>query len=199
MPLLQYLEPLRSETSSARISSTSELSRWSGSRRGRPRPPNRATQGAPRRRGDAPGAANAGVRGGRCDEVPNRSVPARLASAVRSAVDRRPLVGARGSRSLSVASARDDHASAPARRASSLRRLDRLDVDPLRAITHAMTEFEFHISPVLSSSRPHTGVGTRGTTSSTRLARCSSSLSRLGLSTASATSGMWPPRQSRIS
>ena len=44
---------------------------------------------------------------------------------------------------------------------------------PLRAITHAITEFEFHISPVPSSSRPHTGVGTRGTTSSTRRASCS--------------------------
>ena len=67
---------------------------------------------------------------------------------------------------------------------------------PLRAITHAITEFEFHISPVSSSSRPHTGVGTRGTTSSTRRACCSSSVSRLGLSTASATSGISPlPRE----
>ena len=44
---------------------------------------------------------------------------------------------------------------------------------PLRAITHAITEFEFHISPVPSSSRPHTGVGTCGTTSSTCRASCS--------------------------
>jgi hypothetical protein len=44
---------------------------------------------------------------------------------------------------------------------------------PLRAITHAITEFAFHISPVPSSSRSHTGVGTRGTTSSTRRASCS--------------------------
>jgi hypothetical protein len=29
---------------------------------------------------------------------------------------------------------------------------------PLRAITHAITEFEFHMSPVASSSRPHEGV-----------------------------------------
>jgi hypothetical protein len=70
---------------------------------------------------------------------------------------------------------------------------------PLRAITHAITEFEFHISPVPSSSRPHTGVGTHGTTSSKRRANCSLSLRRLGLATASATSGMWPPGQSRIS
>jgi hypothetical protein len=40
---------------------------------------------------------------------------------------------------------------------------------PLRAITHAVTEFEFHISPVPSSSRPQTGVGTCATTSSTIL------------------------------
>ena len=31
---------------------------------------------------------------------------------------------------------------------------------PLRASTQAITEFEFHISPVASSSRPQTGVGT---------------------------------------
>ena len=43
---------------------------------------------------------------------------------------------------------------------------------PLRAITHAITEFEFHISPVPSSSRPQTGVGTCATSSSTRRARC---------------------------
>ena len=42
---------------------------------------------------------------------------------------------------------------------------------PLRAISQAITEFEFHMSPVLSSSRPHTGVGTCGTRSSTRCAR----------------------------
>jgi hypothetical protein len=70
---------------------------------------------------------------------------------------------------------------------------------PLLAITHAITEFEFHISPVPSSSRPHTGVGTCATTSSTRRARCSSLASCRGLSTASATSGMCPFRQRRIS
>jgi hypothetical protein len=70
---------------------------------------------------------------------------------------------------------------------------------PLLAMTHAMTEFEFHISPVFNSSRPHTGVGTNETTSRTRRARASSALNRCGLSTASATSGIRPPRQSRIS
>src|SRR5205823_554252 len=30
---------------------------------------------------------------------------------------------------------------------------------PLRAISHEVSEFEFHISPVWSSSRPQTGVG----------------------------------------
>jgi hypothetical protein len=34
---------------------------------------------------------------------------------------------------------------------------------PLRAISHAITEFEFHMSPVSRSSRPDTGVGTWGT------------------------------------
>ena len=70
---------------------------------------------------------------------------------------------------------------------------------PLLAITHAITAFEFHISPAASSSRPQTGVGTRGTVASTRRALSSSLLSRTGLSTASETSGMWPPRQTRIS
>jgi hypothetical protein len=70
---------------------------------------------------------------------------------------------------------------------------------PLLAITHAITEFEFHISPVPSSSRPHTGVGTCATTSRTRRARCSSLVSCRGLSTASAMSGMCPFRQRRIS
>jgi hypothetical protein len=76
--------------------------------------------------------------------------------------------------------------------------IDSLSI-PLRVITHAITEFEFHISPVPSSSRPHTGVGTCATTSSKRRARSWSLLSRRGLSTASATSGMCPSRQSRIS
>ena len=31
---------------------------------------------------------------------------------------------------------------------------------PLRAISHEMRELEFHMSPVLRSSRPHTAVGT---------------------------------------
>ena len=70
---------------------------------------------------------------------------------------------------------------------------------PLRAITQAITEFEFHISPVPSSSRPHTGVGTCATTSRRRRARRSSPVRCRGLSTASATSGMCPSRHRRIS
>lgn len=62
-----------------------------------------------------------------------------------------------------------------------------------------MTEFEFHISPPPSSSRPQTGVGTDATRSSTRRAVSTSTLSRRGLSTASAMSGMTPSRQRRIS
>jgi hypothetical protein len=66
-------------------------------------------------------------------------------------------------------------------------------------MSHEITEFEFHISPARSSSRPHTGVGTCGTNSSSLRAQSASSLSRFGLSTASATSGMIPSRQRRIS
>jgi hypothetical protein len=58
-----------------------------------------------------------------------------------------------------------------------------------------MVEFEFHISPAPSSSRPQTGVGTCGTSSRSRWATCGSPLSRRGLSTASAMSGMAPSRQ----
>ena len=41
---------------------------------------------------------------------------------------------------------------------------------PLRTMSQEMTEFEFHISPAWSSSRPQTGVGTCGTSSSIRRA-----------------------------
>src|ERR671936_935975 len=66
---------------------------------------------------------------------------------------------------------------------------------PLRAINQEMMEFEFHISPVCSSSRPQTGVGTYGASSSMRSARSLSSVRHCGLSTASATSGITPSRQ----
>jgi hypothetical protein len=57
---------------------------------------------------------------------------------------------------------------------------------PARATSHAITEFEFHISPARNSSRPHTGVGTDGTSAeqSTCLlgvvAQASWTLDRLG-------------------
>jgi Domain of unknown function (DUF3459) len=70
---------------------------------------------------------------------------------------------------------------------------------PVRAISQEMIEFEFHISPARSSSRPQTGVGTSGTSSSSRRARSGSSLRRCGLSTASPRSGMTPSRQRRTS
>ena len=50
-------------------------------------------------------------------------------------------------------------------------------------------------APAWSSSRPQTGVGACGTSSSTRRATAASRLSRRGLSTASRTSGIVPPRQ----
>jgi hypothetical protein len=70
---------------------------------------------------------------------------------------------------------------------------------PARATSQATIEFEFHISPACNSSRPQTGVGTDGTCASSRCARCGSSLSRRGLSTASPTSAMTPSRQRRSS
>jgi hypothetical protein len=62
-----------------------------------------------------------------------------------------------------------------------------------------MTEFEFHISPALSSSRPHTGLGTLAATSSSRRANHGSVLTKHGPPTASARSEIDPPRQHRTS
>ena len=70
---------------------------------------------------------------------------------------------------------------------------------PLPASSHETTEFEFHISPVASSSRPQTLAGTSGTRSSRHRAARGSSLSRCGLSTASAASGIRPSGQQRTS
>ena len=70
---------------------------------------------------------------------------------------------------------------------------------PLRVISHEITEFEFHISPVPSSSRPHTGVGRSAALCHSRRATSGSSVSLRGLSTASAMSAITPSRQRRTS
>jgi hypothetical protein len=70
---------------------------------------------------------------------------------------------------------------------------------PLPAMSQAITEFEFHISPARDSSRPHVSVGTLGTSSSSRRARTASVVRRDGLSTASPMSDIDPPRQRRTS
>jgi hypothetical protein len=70
---------------------------------------------------------------------------------------------------------------------------------PLLAISHEISELEFHISPVASSSRPQTGVGTSATSSSTRCASETSSVNSCGLSTASSMSAITPSRQRRTS
>jgi hypothetical protein len=61
---------------------------------------------------------------------------------------------------------------------------------PAVAISQAATEFEFHISPVSSSSRPHTGVGTVATASRSRRATRGSLVSRWGPPTAAPRSAM---------
>ena len=77
------------------------------------------------------------------------------------------------------------------RRLRSSRYLSRFSAtNPTRSPSSSSTSHPFE-----SSSRPHTGVGICRTTSSIRRARSSSLLSRRGLSTASAASGMCPPRQ----
>lgn len=55
--------------------------------------------------------------------------------------------------------------------------------------------FEFHISPVRSSSRPHTGVGTVPTRSTMVATTPASSARRTGLLTANPRSGITPSRQ----
>ena len=49
--------------------------------------------------------------------------------------------------------------------------MDHSTSSPLRTISHEVSEFEFHISPARNSSRPQTGVGTSGTSSSRRRAQ----------------------------
>ena len=70
---------------------------------------------------------------------------------------------------------------------------------PPRMSNHEITEFEFHISPVWRSSRPQTRGGTDGTKSRICVARSRSFVTRAGLETASATSGMTPSRHRRTS
>jgi len=66
-------------------------------------------------------------------------------------------------------------------------------------ISHAITEFEFHISPAFSSSRPQTGLRTVAIRSSNRRATVGSLLSRREPPTAWPRSGIDPPRQQRTS
>jgi hypothetical protein len=67
------------------------------------------------------------------------------------------------------------------------------------AMSHAITEFEFHISPAPSSSRPRTAFGTRDTAASSRRATTGSSESRSAPPTAYGRSGIEPSRQQRSS
>jgi hypothetical protein len=70
---------------------------------------------------------------------------------------------------------------------------------PLRTSSQEISEFEFHMSPVPSSSRPQTSAGTEGTSSSSTDARSGSAVTRVGLAIACARSGMTPSRQRRTS
>jgi hypothetical protein len=67
------------------------------------------------------------------------------------------------------------------------------------SINQEIIEFEFHISPAPSSSRPHTRFGICGTSSRIRRASFRSPLSRRGLSTASPMSAITPSRHRRSS
>jgi hypothetical protein len=70
---------------------------------------------------------------------------------------------------------------------------------PAVAMSHATTEFEFHISPARSSSRPHTVAGTRVALASSRRATAGSSDKRCAPPTAWSRSGIDPPFQQRSS
>ena len=63
-------------------------------------------------------------------------------------------------------------------------------VRPAMAIIRAIMEFEFHLSPALSSSRPQTGVGTVAVRSSSWRAAAGSLLSWRGPPTAQSRSGI---------
>lgn len=66
-------------------------------------------------------------------------------------------------------------------------------------MSQEITEFEFHISPAPSSSRPQVARGTDGAGAIIRRARAASSPRGAGLSTASSASGITPPLQQRTS
>jgi len=70
---------------------------------------------------------------------------------------------------------------------------------PAPSSSQATKEFEFHISPACSSSRPQTGVGAAGISASSLPVVSGSAVSRRGLSTASARSGIVPFRRQRSS
>jgi hypothetical protein len=70
---------------------------------------------------------------------------------------------------------------------------------PARARSHDTSEFEFHISPPRSSSRPHVQMGNAGTSSRILDASLERLLTLTGPFTAAAMSGIVPPRQQRTS
>ena len=70
---------------------------------------------------------------------------------------------------------------------------------PAIASSQAITEFEFHMSPVRRSSRPQTSLGTSGSRSRSRRATSGSPLRRRGPPTASPRSGITPPGRQRTS
>jgi hypothetical protein len=70
---------------------------------------------------------------------------------------------------------------------------------PVRASSQDTREFEFHMSPLPSSSRPQVSGGMLRRIFRAAAASAGSSLTRCGLCTASLTSGMCPSRQHRIS
>jgi hypothetical protein len=67
------------------------------------------------------------------------------------------------------------------------------------ASSQATTEFDVHISPAPSSSRPQTGRGTVPIAARIRRAASRSDETRRGPPTASARSGIVPPRRQRTS
>ena len=92
------------------------------------------------------------------------------------------------------AAACHDETGVPTWRSTSGWRPERVGIHARTLKQPRMSELEFHMSPVCSSSRPHTGVGTDGTRSRTRCAEARSFATRTGLDTASLASGMEPPR-----
>ena len=178
-----------------------------GSRARRPvQPHHPGTSGSstnPSARGWSKAAGSSGPSAGAPHRCPRRSGPPRRGSGS----DRQPPDTTRTSRRARRAAGRlipesvagrHDETRAPCVRPRGAAGIAPASM-PARGRSHAITEFEFHISPGVTSVPAPAEAGIDGTSSRMRDARTRSSATRVGLETASSISGMTPSRHRRIS